>query len=209
MEDLRMSDFGGSDFGGMGRNHVFQYWNDFATTLLARGQENGLYLLSAWQDLLLGRSGQSGQSDRMMDLWRQWVTSWMGVAAFPYQWWYTRAQTPPTLIFLLDPVAQASPRDQAAPSPIDLSGATLESTDLYAVGGEAAAGGSRVISRDSVKAVATDDGRRVSVSLVNLRDAFSQIPDPKTGIYLGAVHVREESVRRPVAMVALFVEPPR
>jgi hypothetical protein len=164
------------------------------------------------------REGSYTSTELQMDLARMW-DPWIALATFPVQWWSQYSRTLPTLLFVVDPVAETvGPLD--APVTVSLpAGLTPQVDDLHPLGSlqSKIQGGSvpqevdpnPKLDKKHIQAEFSPEGNRVLVRLVNLGSGVARMQGENNitpGFYVGPVYVTEVATRRPLALLYVLVE---
>jgi hypothetical protein len=163
------------------------------------------------------REGSYTSTELQMDLARMW-DPWIAMATFPLQWWSQYSRVLPTLLFVVDPVAETvGPLD--APVTVSLpAGLTLQVDDLHPVGnsqsktlGGPGPGGNPnpKLDKKHIQAEFSPEGNRILVRLVDLGSGAARKlagNDITPGFYVGPVYVTEVATRRPLAILYVLVE---
>jgi len=150
------------------------------------------------------REGQYTPSDWMKDVVGMW-DSWLGLVPLPSRLGAQAAGGQlPTLLLIMDDVAEtvgpvATPTNLSLPP-----GVTLELSDLHQLGGEG------VLSRKHVLPLLLPDGNSVEVRLVDLGGGpqphvAKQLP---CGLYVGPLYAKELATYRPLALVYVLITRP-
>ncbi|HEX8434321.1 hypothetical protein [Archangium sp.] len=143
------------------------------------------------------REGTYDASQFAQDAVFMW-DNWVSLAAFPVQFGVSQTRQLPTLLFVVDGIAENS-GPATAPTPIFVpSGVTIELTDLYRVGGNAT-----IAAKDFIRVTLSQTGDRMELTLIDIDKGKFQ-----PGLYVGAVYAPELAARRPLAVVHIFIAKP-
>lgn len=175
-----------------------EFLNDLmlATTGLMQDQ------LARWSSIFQQmRQGTYEARQLQMDLVRMW-DPWIALATFPFQWWTQYSRQLPTMLFIVDEVAETVGPFEA---PLNISlppGVTPAVGDLHQIGGN------KQFDASHIQVELTPEGNQVSVTLVDLGSGRTARAakglDP--GLYVGPVYATEVATRRPLALVYVFIE---
>jgi hypothetical protein len=143
------------------------------------------------------RAGTYDASQFAQDVVSMW-DNWAALAAFPVQFGVSQTRQLPTLLFVVDGVAENS-GPATAPTPFFVpSGVTIELTDLFQVGGT-----EKIAAKDFIRATLSPTGDRMVLTLIDIDKGKFQ-----SGLYVGAVFAPELAARRPLAVVHVFIATP-
>jgi hypothetical protein len=156
--------------------------------------------MGRWSQMLVKmRTGSYTSSDWLKDVVGMW-DAWLALATVPTRLGTQPTGELPTLLLIMDGVAETV-GPTAAPTNLNLPpGVTLELSDLYQLGG------SGVLSKNYVLPLLLPDGS-VEVRLVNLGGGATphvatQLP---SGLYVGPVYAKELATYRPLALVYVLI----
>ncbi len=185
-----------------GRRDTTTVATDFLNDLLNATSTLWQDQLARWSNVYQRmRQGSYTLSQLQIDLARMW-DPWLTLAAFPTQWGTQYSRQLPTLLFIVDEVAETVGPFDASTNISTPPGSTPEVSDLHQIGGD------QKLDKKHVQVELTPEGSRVSVKLVGLGSGPTE--RQKTGItpglYVGPVYVKELAARRPLALVYVLIE---
>jgi hypothetical protein len=160
--------------------------------------------VARWSEMIQKmRAGTYTPSQWMSDVVGMW-DSWFALLTVPPRLGTQTAGQMPTLLLIMDGVAETV---GPTSTPINLSlplGVTLEMSDLYQLGGKG------VLSKKHVLPLLLPDGNSVEVRLVDLGggqkpNLAAQLPD---GLYVGPLYAKELATYRPLALVYVLITSP-
>jgi hypothetical protein len=184
------------NFGQLGSTPAFQYWNDLVNVSMNLMEQNAALFSGVFQKIATSNGDPTAWSQQFWDTWMGWLSTTQTAMLFPWQWMARYQGDVPSMVFMVDGVAETQ-GPSSVMTPSDPQGLTVAATDLFQ------AGGPGVISAEAHVQVGTSqDGNRLEVSLVNLRAAA-----PAPGLYVGIAYAYETPVRRPLALLHVYVHP--
>ena len=194
-------DGSGTKFGAPDPTTATEFMNDLINTTTSLWQDQLARWASAYQKM---RQGKYDAQQLQADISRMWEP-WFTLAAFPFQWGQSSTSQLPTLLLIVDAVAQVvGPFDVLANIHFpETENVTFELADLHQLGGSA------TFKARYVELTSTPGGNRLSVGLVNLqetRDATDEAERLEPGLFIGPVYFMENSTPRPVALLYVLVE---
>lgn len=160
--------------------------------------------VARWSSMLQKmRDGTYTSSQWMSDVVGMW-DAWLSLVSMPTRLTAQTSGQLPTLLLIMDGVAETV-GPVSTPTPLSLpAGVTLEMSDLYQLGGTG------VLDKQHVLPLLLPDGTTVEVRLVNLGggqtpNLAQQLP---AGLYAGPLYARELATYRPLALVYVLIQSP-
>ena len=160
--------------------------------------------VARWSSILQQmRDGTYNSSQWMSDVVGMW-DAWLSLVSMPTQLGAQTSGQLPTLLLIMDGVAETV-GPISTPTHLSLPvGVTLEVSDLYQLGGTG------VLDKKHVLPLLLPDGSTVEVRLVNL--GGGQTPNLATqlpaGLYAGPLYAKELATYRPLALVYVLIVTP-
>jgi hypothetical protein len=190
----------GVNLGTLGDQGIFQMWSDFGNVTLCVTETLMTHWTGIFQDLTLGRGREDRLPHDIVAFWRAWFSGMATLGCFPIEWVLRRGVSAPNIVFMIDQAAQTAP-PVSAPTPVNVSGLMLASTDLQRVNGAESIPAGKVVVEERSR------GNRVEVTLVDL-GSDAQGNNLAAGLYAGVAYAYERPYCRPLALVYVYVTPP-
>jgi len=159
--------------------------------------------VARWSEMLQKmRTGTYTPSQWMSDVVGMW-DAWLSLVAVPTRLGVQTSGQLPTLLLIVDGVAEtvgpiSTPTNLSLPA-----GVTLEMSDLYQLGGNG------VLDKKYVLPLLLPDGTSVEVRLVDLGGGQNHIAKQlPSGLYVGSLYAKELATYRPLALVYVLITTP-
>lgn len=156
--------------------------------------------VALWSNILQQmRQGTYTASQLQMDLVQMW-NPWIAFATFPFQWSRQSSTPLPTMLFVLDEVAETvDPREASlnVSLPLDV---TPQVSALHQIGG------TQKVDAKHIQVELSPERNQISVKLVQLGSGPARAVSP--GFYVGPLYAQEKAARRPLALIYVFIQEP-
>lgn len=184
-----------------------------STTTAATDFLNGLILATtALMEEQIGRWSRAVQQMRQgtyeagqfqRDLVQMW-DPWIALATFPFRWGTQASTSLPTILFIVDGVAETVGPFKASLNISLEAGVTPRMGDLYPIEG------TQRFNPAHIQVELTPEGDQLSVRLVDLGSGETErnTKGLHPGFYVGPVYAVEGATRRPLALVYVLIEEP-
>jgi hypothetical protein len=213
------------NFGEIGSGAAFQYWNDLVSVSMNLMEQQALVWTGLFQKVATSNADPQSWNQQFWEAWMGSLNALQTVSLFPWQWLARYAGNIPNVVLMVDEASETV-GPFAVMTPTSAQGLEVAATDLVHVGG------SGLISSDAhLNVWAADNGNRLEVSLVNLKGAVPPMDEPQVsvrqrmslegegagtegmsapltpGLYVGVAYAEDVSVRRPLALIHVYVYP--
>jgi len=213
------------NFGAIGSGAAFQYWNDLVSVSMNLMEQQALVWTGVFQKVATSNADPQSWNQQFWEAWMGSLSALQTATLFPWQWLARYAGNIPSVVLMVDEASETV-GPFAVMTPTSAQGLEVAATDLVHVGGSGL-----ISAQEHVNVWTVENGNRLEVSLVNLKGAVPLVDEPQVsvrqrmslegeglgtegmsapltpGLYIGVAYAEDVSVRRPLALLHVYVYP--
>ena len=213
------------NFGEIGSGAAFQYWNDLVSVSMNLMEQQALVWSGLFQKVATSNTDPQSWNQQFWEAWMSSLNALQTATLFPWQWLARYSGNIPSVVLMVDEASETV-GPFAVMTPTSAEGLEVAATDLVHVGGSGI-----IAAQAHVQVWTQQGGNRLEVSLVNLKGAMPPVAEDQVsvrqrmplegegmgteglgtpltpGLYMGVAYAEDVSVRRPLALIHVYVYP--